>query len=277
MGGCAEHIHLLHGGSFMTDTLNLVDHLLALGRNYQEVGRYTDAENVFQKLAGFRELPADAAEETQTRLAELHLRRRRYGRARRCLTAAMIHRPDSARCHLLMAKALQADERGDLQRADEHYRRSLELDPHQGRCRGDAGLLAVRLGRTEEGLALLRQAVEEAPDDVEALRKLVKGLRLADRGDDAGTAIRAGLFRNPRRPRFRRLWQDYQFQTLRRRQRSGRRKRTAPAGEPILLPFRQPVAEAEAPANPLPETLRLDGPGVIAPPHAARTAKRHIP
>ena len=78
-------------------------------------------------------------------------------------------------------------------------------------------------GRTE-GLALLRQAVEEAPADVEALRKLVKGLRLADRPDEARAAVRAGLFRNPRCPRSRRLWQDYQIQLLRRRQQSGRRR-----------------------------------------------------
>ena len=199
----------------MTTTLNLVDHLLALGRNYQEVGRFTDAEDVLGRLAGFRELPADAAEETQARLAELHLRRRKYARARRCLAVALAHQPDSARYHLLMAAALQADDRGDLQRADEHYRRSLELDPQQVKCRSESGLLAVRLGRTEEGLTRLRQAVEAAPGDLEALRKLVKGLRLADRGDEARAAIRAGLFRNPRNLRFRRLWRDYQFKQLR--------------------------------------------------------------
>ncbi len=255
----------------MTTTLNLVDHLLSLGRKYQEVGRFADAEGVLGKLAGFRELPAAAAEETQARLAELHLRRRRYGRARRCLSAALVHRPDSARYHLLMAQALQADDRGDLQRADEHYRRSLVLDPQQVKCRADAGLLAVRLGRAEEGLTRLRQAVDEAPGDVDALRKLVKGLRLADRGDEARAAIRAGLFRNPRNPRFRRLWQDFQFQALRRKQQSGRRmKRSANVSEPVLLPFRRP----EGPTTPLPETLRLDGPATVAPPHAPRCSRR---
>ena len=257
----------------MTTTLNLVDHLLSLGRNYQEVGRFTDAEGVLGRLARFRELPADAAEETQARLAELHLRRRKYARARRCLAAALAHRPDSARYHLLMATALQADERGDLNRADEHYRRSLELDPKQVKCRSDSGLLAVRLGRTEEGLARLREAVEEAPADVDALRKLVKGLRLAGRGDNARAAIRVGVFRNPRCPRFRRLWQDYQFRQLRREQQAARRfRRTGPAGEPVLLPFRRP--EGEAPAAPLPETLRLDGPAIVSPPHAPRAARR---
>jgi tetratricopeptide (TPR) repeat protein len=256
----------------MTATLNLVDHLLARGRKYQELGRFADAEDLLGRLAAFRELPADAAEETQARLAELHLRRRRYARARRCLTAALAHRPDSARYHLLMATALQADDRGDLERADEHYCRSLELDPKQVKCQSDAGLLAVRLGRAEEGLTRLRQAVEQAPADVEALRKLVKGLRLADRADEARAAIRAGLFRNPRCPRFRKLWRDYQFKELRRRQQAGRRARRAPTGEPVLLPFRRPEG-APAP-TPLPESLRLDGPAVVSPPHTPRPARR---
>ena len=265
-------------------TLNLVDHLLSLGRRYQEIGRFTEAENVLGRLAAFRELPAAAAEETQARLAELHMRRRKYARARRCLTAALAHRPDSARCHLLMATALQADDRGDLGRADEHYRRSLELDPKQVKCQADAGLLAVRLGRTEEGLARLREAAAQAPADVDALRKLVKGLRLAGRGDEARDAIRAGLFRNPRSPRFRRLWQDYQFKQLHRAQQTGRRRRRVPAEDgPVLLPFRRPPLPALPPrvgegegggAAPLPETLRLDGPAVVAPPHAPRVARR---
>ena len=115
--------------------------------------------------------------------------------------------------------------------------------------------------------------MEEAPEDVEALRKLVKGLRLAARPDEARSVIRAGLFRNPRHPRFRRLWQSYQFQALRRQQQSGlRAKRTVLAGEPVLLPFRRP--EGQAPAAPLPETLRLDGPAVVGPPHGPRFLRR---
>ncbi|HBI45012.1 MAG TPA: hypothetical protein DDY78_19470 [Planctomycetales bacterium] len=266
-------LNLLHGGSLMTPTLNFVDHLLALGRKYQEVGRFTDAETVLGRLTTFPELPAATAEEAQSRLAELHMRCRKYARARRCLAAALAHRPDNARYHLLMATALQADDRGDLQRADEHYLRSLELDPKQVKCQSDSGLLAVRLGRTEEGLARLRLAVEQGPDDMEALRKLVKGLRLAGRGDGARAAIRAGLFCNPRNSRFRKLWQDYQFTQLRRKQQTERRARRVEApGHPVLLPFLRSFTEA--PAAALPDTLRLDGPATVAPPHAPRTVRR---
>ena len=53
-------------------------------------------------------------------------------------------------------------------------------------------------------------AVEVAPENANALAKLVKGLRLAGRGDEARSALQAALFRNPRNPRFRKLWNEYQ-------------------------------------------------------------------
>src|SRR5947209_16149285 len=259
----------------MNATLNLVDHLLLLGRKYQEVGRQHDALAVFTRLSGFRELPAEAAEEAQVRLAELHLKRRRYARARRHLTAALRHQPDNARYHYLLAAALHADERGDLERADAHYARSLELDPHQVRCLADSGLLAIRLGRVEEGLGRLRQAVGRAPDNADMLAKLAKGLRLAGRGDEARSALRAALFRNPRDPRFVKLWREYHFQQVRRRREEERLGDGAAARQdgPVLLPFVCPVREAPAPAA-SPAILRHDQTPALAPPHLARVKCR---
>jgi Tfp pilus assembly protein PilF len=260
----------LQGGSAMNATLNLVDHLLARGRKYQELGRHRDALNLFTRLAGFRELPAEAAEEAQARLAELQLKRRNYVRARRHLTAALRHRPASARYHYQMATALQAEDRGNLEQAAEHYRQALDLEPGYVKCLIDYGLLAVRLGRIDEGLARLREAVERAPEDAEAVGKLVKGLRLAGRGDEARTAIRAALFRNPRSPRFRKLWNDFQFQQLRQRRAAERLEREAagPLGEgPVLLPFRRP-ADAPPAGGASPTILcREAGP---LPPHRPR-------
>ena len=61
----------------MNTTLNLVEHVLAMGRRYQELGRHRDALALFTRLSGFRELPADAAEEAQARLAALFKTRTR--------------------------------------------------------------------------------------------------------------------------------------------------------------------------------------------------------
>src|SRR6516165_667734 len=174
----------LHGGSVMMPTLNLVERVLAMGRRYQEAGRHRDAVVVLMRLSRFRYLPAEAAEETQARLAEIHLKRRKYKRARRHLTAALRHQPDNARYHYLMATAVEADKKADPERAAEHFRRALELDPEQPKCLGDYGLVAIRLGQSEEGLQCLRRAVEVAPDDPDVLQRLVKGLCLANRPDE---------------------------------------------------------------------------------------------
>jgi tetratricopeptide (TPR) repeat protein len=260
----------------MNTTLNLVDHLLALGRRYQELGRHRDALRLLTRLSGFRELPAGAAEETQARLAEIHLKRRRFVRARRCLTAALRHQPACARYHHLMGNAVQAEDRGNLERAAEHYRRSLEIDPAGVKCLGDYGLLAVRLGRIEEGLARLREAVDKAPEDAEATAKLVKGLRLCGRGDEARAALRAALFRNPRAPRFRKLWLEFQFQQLRQQRELERLDRdgaTLDDRAPVLLPFVRPVREGPAPA-PTPTVLRRDEAAPLPPPHRPRLLRK---
>jgi tetratricopeptide (TPR) repeat protein len=249
----------------MSHTLNLIDHLLALGRRYQELGRLRDAVQVLSRLSAFRDLPGEAAEEAQARLAELHLKRRRYQLARRCLTAALTRRPDEARYHRLMATAVLAEDRGDLDRAADHYRRAVDLDGDDAVCLAEYGVLTVRLGRTDEGLARLRRAVERAPDDPEVVGKAAKGLRLAGRPDEARDLLRAALFRNPRAPRFRKLWAELQYQQLRRRQQHGGRGRAAgPADDgPVLLPF-APAPPQTAPATP---GARSDGPAPPAPPH----------
>src|SRR5437763_12794564 len=97
----------------MSTTLNLLDHLLARGRHYQDLGRSHDARAVFRRLLGLRQLPAAVAEEAQARLAELELERCKYARARRHLTAALAHQPASDRYHHLMAAALEEDDKGD--------------------------------------------------------------------------------------------------------------------------------------------------------------------
>src|SRR5436309_5607580 len=124
----------------MSMTLNLADRLLSMGRNYQALGRNQDAVHILSRLAGLRQLPAEVAEETQVRLGEIHLSRGKYTRARRHLTAALVHKPDSARYHYLMATALASDASADRHRAAEHYRRSLEIDPKQPTCLGEYGL-----------------------------------------------------------------------------------------------------------------------------------------
>jgi Tfp pilus assembly protein PilF len=238
----------------MMSTLNLVDRVLAMGRRYQEVGRHRDALTILTRLSRFRSLPAEAAEETQARLAEIYLKRRKYKQARRHLTAALRHQPDNARYHYLLATALQAEEGAELERARDHYRRALELDPGHVKCLADYGQLLLRLGQTEEGLSRLHEAVEAAPDDVEVLGKLVKGLRLSGRSEEARSVLQQAMFRNARSPRFRKLWNDFRFQQARRQREAERLQRgeeEAEGEQPVLLPFIRFVNETpEASACP---------------------------
>ena len=253
----------------MSTTLNLADRLLARGKHFQQIGRTHDAVHILSRLAEFRELPADVAEETQARLADLHLRYNRPRKARRHLTAALAHKPDNARYHYLMARAVEADRRGEPERALEHYERSLELDSQQPDCLSEGGLLAVRQGQAERGLHHLRRAVEMAPDDPMHLQRLVKGLCVARRPEEARAALRMALFRHPRDHRFRKLWDDFRFDQLRQEQEVKRLAHfggeTADAG-PTILPFVRPAHKA-GPATATPTIIRRDGPAAPQPPH----------
>src|SRR5205823_4602909 len=104
------------------------------------------------RLASFVELSPAVAEEVQARLGELHLKRRRFRKAQRHLLAALAFDPDNPRYHHLLGLAQLHDPHGDLGRAWRHYRRALALAPGKARWRAEAGLLALRLGRFDEGL-----------------------------------------------------------------------------------------------------------------------------
>lgn len=221
--------------------LNLVDHLLQKSRHHQQMGQWREAVRMLRQLADFRQLPAPVAEQTQVRLAELHLKRRQYARARRHLSSALQHRPDSARYHYLLAACWHADsQHGDPERAADHYQQSLQLNPHQIKCLADFGLASLKQGNTEEGLRCLRQAVERAPDNPRILSKLVKGLLQVGQADEARQVLRAGLFRNPHNAAIRKLHDDFQFQELRRQQETERLSNPVDEEEPVLLPFVRP-------------------------------------
>lgn len=255
----------------MSHTLNLVDHLLTRGRNFHTIGRDHDAQQALHRLAGLPDVPAEVHEETLCRLAEILLAQGRYTKARRHLTALLVQCPDNARYHAMMATAYELDERSDGQRAAQHYRKSLALDPNQPRCLGEFGLLALRLGQTEEGLQSLRRAVEMAPSDPQAASRLAEGLRLEGRDDEARDALRAARFRNSRDPRFVKLWNDFQFRQLRETQKE-RGSMTASGTDATrthLLPFvRMPREEHVGD-----KVVRLDAPTLPQPPHTTKTQR----
>lgn len=223
----------------MSKTLNLTDRVLARGRHLHELGFQMDAQRMLGRLANWQQLPDAVAEETQARLADIHLRDGHYTQARRHLAAALAHRPDNARYHYLLATALDAGETNQAEAAYKHYRRSLELDPNQADCLSDFGLLALRLDRNEEGLQALRQAVAVAPDDAVVVGKLLDGLRRCGLCEEARLTLRAALFRNPRSYAFAKLWSTFRFEQACQAQQMARQHggTSTATDKPVLLPF----------------------------------------
>src|SRR5262245_37011245 len=113
----------------MSTTLNLLDVLLARGRNFASHGNGTEATRILERLASFRSLPPALAEETQSELADLAFARRDYKNARRHLSAALARSPENADYHYRMAVAIEEDAEVDDRRAGVYYRRALALEP----------------------------------------------------------------------------------------------------------------------------------------------------
>ena len=256
----------------MSGTLNLIDRLLAIGRNLQKVHQHSRARQYLGRLAALPDLPAEIAEEVQVRLGEIALRRKQYRRARRHLSIALLHQPDSARYHWLMGRALQKGPGRDLERAAAHYEKAIASEPEQPRCLAAYGLLLLRLDRKEEGLAALSRAVDLKPNDPAIVNKLVNGLCRTGRANEAESVLRAARFRNPREARFQRLWNDFMFQRLHKKQQA--RREAAPDAwteekASAILPFIRPAATTLAEG-----TIRQDQAEPLAGPHLRRPARR---
>jgi len=252
----------------MSRTLNLVAEVLARGRKLHKLGVENEALKSFGHLSQFRELEPDVAEEVQSRLAEILFKHGKFHRARRHLAAALAHQPENPHYHHLMATAIAADVRAEPARALEHWRRALQLDPTQSRYLSDFGLLAVQDGQVEEGLTALRRAHELAADDPAVLAKLTEGLCHAGLSTEAGTVLRAALFRNARSHPVRQLWNDFQFKQLRAQQEAARQQRLAdtPDEAPKVLPFVRPEP-GSMPSRSGGRIIRRDRAGRRAGPH----------
>jgi tetratricopeptide (TPR) repeat protein len=261
--------HPLHGGSPMTATLNLFDHLLARARRHHLAGQRRPALDLLRKLTSFPDLPVALAAEAHALTGEILLRRRHYRRARRHLRQAARLRPAVARHHFLLGFAWHHDPEGDLARAERHYRRSLALQPRQPRCLGELGQLVLACGRADEGVALLGRAAEIAPADAAVVRRLADGLTQAGRPDEALEAARSGLFQAPRCPRMRQVWIDLQLARVRRRQQTAAAAADTTA---VILPFVRLVREMAEGRRP----VREEDARPLAGPHFVRLRPREV-
>ena len=262
----------------MSRTLNLCEHLLAQGRNFHTLGVNDRAQRLLTNLARLRDLPADIAEETQSRLAELAMQQRKFGQARRHLTAALAHDAHNPLYHHMMAIALAEDRKGSRDLALEHFRRCVQLEPEEPVYHCDAGQFALEHGAEDEGLVYLRRAVELAPDDAGIIGEVVRSLQDHGHHDEARQIARAALFRSGGDTRFQRLWNDCRFQELHQRQQRVSKKRLvrrAVAEGRICLPFVQLTVETPNGRK----LIRRDGPSRKPAPHLLKftrlSGKKH--
>lgn len=95
-------------------------------------------------------------------------------------------------------QAFDAYQAGDFQAAEAGYRKALSADPADVNSRMTLGVVLRRLGRLDESLEMLEQALADAPRDFRAHANYGLALQTARRLDDAISAYRAAYRLEPR-------------------------------------------------------------------------------
>ena len=110
-----------------------------------------------------------------------------YESARQFAEAAVSLDPSSAECHESMAAVRQC--LWDWPGAEQSYRRALELKPRLASARRKYAALLIQLGRSDEGVAHLHEALEHDPYNPAAPAGLGLYLFLARRYDEAQAVL----------------------------------------------------------------------------------------
>jgi predicted Zn-dependent protease len=143
------------------------------------MARDADAESFFAD--GVSRWPQDQG--LQNSLANVRWMRGAGASFGRDFEAAVQRQPDSLHLRIGCADLLR---RAELrERSEEVLRQGLQLMPANGPLQGALGVLLDEMGRTEEGLPLLRAAVADAPHVPFVRGNLVSALLRLERSDEA--------------------------------------------------------------------------------------------
>lgn len=227
----------------MSRMLQFFDGLLKKARHLEQLGQYRQASHLYVRLADMRQLPDSVACDAQAGLGRVRLEQGRHARARRHLAAALVHEPDSAAYHFLLASALVEDTKADQQRATPHFRRALELDDKNPEYLLAFARHCFRMEEREEAIALVRRAIQVAGDNLRILAEAAEQLRRHGEYEEARSQLRVALFRHAGDRRFEDLWKTHQFQALHADQQEAREQAS---DDPTILPFSAP-AESTGP------------------------------
>jgi Flp pilus assembly protein TadD len=222
----------------MSHTLNLVAGVLATARDLAAAGRNQPAIDLLQRLAAFRQLAGEVAEEVHSRLADLYAELEQYKKARRHLTIALTFRPQHPAYHHRMGMWIEDDPDAAVGRAGQYYRRAVRGEPDNADYWTDYGMYLLTAGRTRAGRAALVRAFKLASHEVDRVACIAGALRDAGLWNDARRLLRRARFQHPRDRRYRALWQQHQFEQLCAEQRARARTRVPRGkGQPVVLPF----------------------------------------
>lgn len=234
----------------MSKTLNLVQILLRRARTCHDLGLHDQAKDLFERLSTFRSLPADVAEETQLRLAELCAAEDDSFKERQHLTCALAQQPNNPEYHFRLAKAYLSDADVPEEKALPHLRAALRIEPDNPEYLATYGSLSCRLDQVEQGLRLLKKAHQLADHDLGILEQYANAFVEADRPAEARELLKTAMFRHSADRRFRDLYRDFQFRTV-----ADDQKRMAnipfPDDTPVILPFNA--------GTPKPRRFTIDG------------------
>ncbi|AWT60484.1 MAG: Thiol:disulfide interchange protein TlpA [Candidatus Moanabacter tarae] len=113
------------------------------------------------------------------------------------LRKAIVEMPDNAYIELFLGQSL--DSIGSFDEAILHYRRTLDLDPHQPKARNNLGVALQTTGKTEEAINQFRKALESEPDYIDAHFNLGLVLSSKQHFNDAISHFRKVLRHDPGR------------------------------------------------------------------------------
>lgn len=121
-----------------------------------------------------------------------------YGRAREAIAQALALEPELAEAHAQLGR-VQVTYDWDLQGAEQSYRRAMELTPGSSSVLDGASVLAYKLGRYDEALALARQVLQQDPLSAPFWHNLGLTAHSAGRLEESETAFRRALELVPQR------------------------------------------------------------------------------
>ncbi|MFZ2103127.1 MAG: tetratricopeptide repeat protein [Oricola sp.] len=141
---------------------DLIEARLNLGSALNDIGRHSDAADVFALTTRERPLYADAYVHLGKALQALG----RYAEAAESHKQAIGLEPGFAKAYTNLGRALVA--LGDMRTATQNFAQAAQIDPASGEAHSSLGLALTALGRPQDGIKACRKAIDLSPGDAQA-------------------------------------------------------------------------------------------------------------